>query len=158
MKLRKKIITKNYQRVEPKHDWLKYWRVVRYWVTQSYDLSYPELEMLLFLYSEDLFSEHDFEKYERIMSWDTKRFNKLVNDDWIRPWREKSAKECALYSLSFKGKRLINAVYKKLSGEEGITTHSSKNPIFRKDAGYIARGYRKMILEMNDAIQKAKQY
>ena len=54
MKLRKKIIVKNYQRVEPKHDWLKYWRVVRYWVSESYGLSYPDLEMLLFLYSSNV--------------------------------------------------------------------------------------------------------
>ena len=158
MKLRKKIIVKNYQRVEPKHDWLKYWRVVRYWVSEAYGLSYPDLEMLLFLYSENLFSEHDFEKFERIMSWDTHRFKRLVEGDWIVPWREKNGNEKALYTLSFKGKKLMNAVYKKLSGEEGITTHPTKNPIFRKDAGYLARGYRKMIIEMNEAIQRAKQY
>lgn len=158
MKLKKKVVTRTFTKVEPKQDWLKYWRVVRFWVSEAYKLSYPDLEMLLFLYSEDLFSERDFEKFERIMSWDTNRFKRLVDEKWIIPWREKNGNECALYTLSFKGKHLITAVYKKLSGEEGITTHPTKNPIFRKDAGYIARGYRKMILEMNEAIKKAKQY
>lgn len=157
MKLKKKIIKTTHKNIPPEHDWLKYWRVVRHWVAKSYDLSYPDLEMLLFLYSEDLFSERDFEKFERIMSWEKSRFKRLLNDGWIRIWREKSKNECALYTVSFKGKSLMNSVYKKLSGNEEISTHPTKNPIFRKDAGYMDRGYRKMILEMNDAVRRARQ-
>ena len=39
-----------------KPDYLKYWRVVRYFVKSKYGLTTAELEMLLFLNSEDIFS------------------------------------------------------------------------------------------------------
>ena len=38
-------------------DYLKYWRVIRYYVKAKYSISTGELDMLLFLYSEDYFSK-----------------------------------------------------------------------------------------------------
>jgi hypothetical protein len=156
MKLRKKIITKNYNRVEPRHDFLKYLRVVRYWVAKNYDLTYPELEMLLFLYSETLFSDRDIKKFQRIMNWDANRFNKLIEDDWIVLWRENTKTEKALYNVSFKGKKLMAEVYKRLNMEKEITTDPRQNKVFSKDAGYMDRGYQKMIREMNEAVNRAR--
>jgi hypothetical protein len=156
MKLRKKIITKNYNRVEPRHDFLKYLRVVRYWVAKNYDLTYPELEMLLFLYSETLFSDRDIKKFQRIMNWDANRFNKLIEDDWIVLWRENTKTEKALYNVSFKGKKLMAEVYKRLNMEKEITTDPRQNKVFSKDAGYMDRGYQKMIREMNEAVKRAR--
>jgi len=156
MKLRKKIIRKNYDRLQPKQDWLKYWRVVRYWVKAAYGLNYPDLEMLLFLYSENLFSRDDFEKYEMIMSWDVVRFQRLVKDDWIKKWRPHTNKECALYTLSYKGKKLMESVYKKLSGDEIITENRLRNPLFKATASPRDKVYRGMIEEMNAAIRAAK--
>ena len=40
---------KNYDRKEPTHDYLKYWRVVRFWVKATHGISTPDLEMMLFL-------------------------------------------------------------------------------------------------------------
>ena len=156
MKLRKKIIRKNYDRVQPRHDWLKYWRVVRYWVRAAYGLKYPDLEMLLFLYSENLFSRDDFEKYEMIMSWDVARFNNLLSDGWINKWRGHTNKEKALYTLSYKGKRLMETIYKKLSGEEIISENRLKNPLFKATASPRDKVYRGMIEEMNAAIRAAR--
>lgn len=156
MKLRKKIIRKNYDRVQPKHDWLKYFRVVRYWAKEAYGLAYPDLEMMLFLYSEDLFSRDDFEKYEMIMSWDVVRFQRLLSDGWIRKWRPSSNKQKALYTLSYKGKKFVNSFYKKLSGEEFITQNPTLNPIFKKSASPRDKIYRSMIEEMNNAIRAAR--
>ena len=156
MKLRKKIIRKNYDRTQPKHNWLKYWRVVRYWVKEFYGLSYPDLEMLLFLYSEDLFSRADFEKYETLMSWDVVRFQNLLRDGWIRKWRDSTNKQCALYTLSFKGKRAMATVYKKLSMEDTISENPRYNKLFREDASPRDKVYRSMIEEMNEAIRKAR--
>jgi hypothetical protein len=156
MKLRKKIIVKNYKRVEPRHDFLKYFRVVRYWVAKNYDLTYPELEMLLFLYSETLFSDRDIKKFQRIMHWDAKRFNKLIDEDWIVLWRENTRTEKALYNLSFKGKKLMAEVYKKLNMEQEISTNPRQNKVFSKDAGYMDRGYQRMIKEMNEAVKRAR--
>jgi hypothetical protein len=156
MKLRKKIIRKNYDRTQPKHNWLKYWRVVRYWVREVYGLHYPDLEMLLFLYSEDLFSRADFEKYEMIMSWDVMRFQKLLKDGWVRKWRESTNKQCALYTLSFKGKSLMAQVYKKLSLEKGFSEDPRYNKFFRNDAPPRSKVYRSMMEEMNRAVDAAR--
>ena len=44
---------RRHDRVEPKHNYLKYFRVVRHWMKIKYDIGLPELEMLLFLHAED---------------------------------------------------------------------------------------------------------
>ena len=40
-----------------KNDYLKYWRVIRYFVKAKYGLSTADLEVLLFLYSEKYFGK-----------------------------------------------------------------------------------------------------
>lgn len=153
MKIRK-IITKTYYRRTPEHDWLKYFRVVRFWVRETYGIKYPELEMMLFLYGENLFTRSDFDKFQKLMSWNVERFNGLVRDGWVVKWRERHARtESDLYTLSFKGKRIMNAVYKKLSGDDIISENPRKNPIFKKNASSQYVAYRGMIMEMNEAIR-----
>ena len=45
------------------NDCLKYWRVIRYFIKQKYGLTTADLDMLLFLYSEDIFSKEKFEEF-----------------------------------------------------------------------------------------------
>ena len=47
-------------------DYLKYWRVVRYFIKAKYNLSQADLDIILFLYSEKYFSKDDFVKLELI--------------------------------------------------------------------------------------------
>ncbi len=142
-------------RRKPSHDYLKYWRVIRYWVKAKYGLTTPDLEMLLFLYSEDIFNKTEFLKYEEVMSWDVKRFKRLLRDDWIHVWRKRKGKETTLYELTYKAKRIITLVYKKLNGEEiAETAHS--NPLFRNDASYMDKVYRNMIVEINNFIKQQR--
>jgi len=63
------------------HNYLKYWRVIRYWVKAKYKLSTPEIDMILFLYSEEYFNKTKFKEFEELMSWDVKRFDTLLRDD-----------------------------------------------------------------------------
>ena len=140
-------------RTKPNHDYLKYWRVIRYWVKAKYKLGTPELEMLLFLYSEQIFNKSQFKHYEELMSWDIKRFNYLLKEDWIHVWRKRKGNETTLYELTYKGKRVINTIYKKLNGEE-IAETSTNNPLFRFDASYMDKVYRNMIVEMNQEIKQ----
>lgn len=90
------------------------------------------------------------------MNWDANRFNKLIEDDWIVLWRENTKTEKALYNVSFKGKKLMAEVYKRLNMEKEITTDPRLNKVFSKDAGYMDRGYQKMIREMNEAVKRAR--
>jgi len=45
------------------HDCLKYWRVIRYFIKAKYGLTTADLDMLLFLYSEEIFSKKKFEEF-----------------------------------------------------------------------------------------------
>ncbi len=43
------------------HDYLKYWRVIRYFIKAKYNLTQADLDILFFLYSESYFSKDRFE-------------------------------------------------------------------------------------------------
>ena len=129
---------KNTTRKPPDNDFLKYWRVIRYWVKAKYDLGTPELEMLLFLYSEQIFNKSQFKEYEELMYWDVNRFNKLLKQEWIHVWRKRSGNETTLYELTYKAKRVINTIYKKLNGEE-ISESPVSNPLFKNSSTLLSK-------------------
>ena len=130
------------------NDCLKYWRVIRYFIKSKYGLTTPDLDMLLFLYSEDIFSKEKFDEFDSLLSWDKNRFDRLLRDGWIEVFRKRRKKHKSLYGVSFKAQRVISSIYKKLSGEE-IPTDISNNPIFVKNVKYSDKAYRNMIIEMN---------
>lgn len=143
-------IRKNYDRKEPGYDYMKYYRVIRYWVKAKYGVSTPDLEMMFFLYSERIFNKTKFNEFEEIMSWDRNRFDRLLRDGWIGVWRKRHKSQTTLYELSYKGKRLIDVVYKKLNGEE---ISEEKNPLFLQSASYSDTVYRNMIIKLNQEIR-----
>ena len=49
------------------NDYLKYWRIIRYFIKNKYMLTTGELDMLLFLYSEEIFFKDKFNEYNH--SW-----------------------------------------------------------------------------------------
>ena len=137
------------------NDYLKYWRVIRYFVKSKYGLNTADLEMLLFLYSESYFSKDKFKEFDRLLSWDVNRFDRLRRDEWIVMFRKNSGKRKALYELSYKAKRMIDSVYKKLSGEE-IPVGSDTNPMFARNVSYSDKRYRTMIEDMNNATRQSQ--
>ena len=137
------------------NDCLKYWRVIRYFIKQKYGLSTGDLDMLLFLYSEEIFSKEKFNEFDNLMSWDEDRFDRLLRDGWIEVFRKRRKKYKSLYGLTFKTQRVISSIYKKLSGEE-IPTSLSGNPMFAKNVKYSDKVYRNMILEMNASIRQQR--
>ena len=60
-----------------KNDFLKYWRVVRYYIKRKYNLTQADLDILLFLYSEGRFTRQVFKAYEGVVNWEPKRFKRL---------------------------------------------------------------------------------
>jgi len=137
-------------------DYLKYWRVIRYFIKAKYGLTTGDLDMLLFLYSEDIFSKAKFEEFDNLLSWDVDRFDRLLRDGWIEVFRRRRKKYKTLYGVSFKTQRVINSIYKKLSGEE-IPTSQSANPMFAKNVKFSDKVYRKMILQMNASIRQQRR-
>lgn len=121
------------QRRIPKHDYLKYYRVVRYWAKYKYDLSDQDLEIIQFIYTERLFSRTRFNEYCQIFSFNKMRFKDLVRDGWIRSWRNAEGGRSALYEASFKSKKMMASFYKKLNSEEAFPITTKANPTFKRD-------------------------
>ena len=140
----------------PDHDFMKYWRVVRYWARVKYEITTAELDMILFLYSEQFFNKSQFKEYEELMSWDKNRFYRLIKTDWIHVWRKKEKSEATLYELTYKAKKMVNAVYKKLNREKFSETYVN-NPLFRHDASYQDKVYRNYIKGINKEIEEIKK-
>jgi len=138
------------------NDCLKYWRVIRYFIKSKYGLNTADLDMLLFLYSEDIFSKEKFDEFDNLLSWNEDRFNRLLRDGWIEVFRKSPKKYKSLYGLTFKTQRVISSIYKKLSGEE-IPTSLSGNPMFAKNVKYTDKVYRNMILQMNEVIRQQRR-
>jgi len=137
------------------NDCLKYWRVIRYFIKQKYGLTTADLDMLLFLYSEEIFSKKKFEEFDNLLAWDGKRFDRLYKEGWIEVFRKRKKTTKSMYSISYKTERVISGIYKKLSGEE-IPTSLTGNPIFAKNVCYTDKVYRNMILEMNKIIKQQR--
>tara|TARA_B100000214_G_scaffold257319_1_gene189697 strand:- start:8467 stop:8919 length:453 start_codon:yes stop_codon:yes gene_type:complete len=141
--------------ISRKRDYLKYWRVIRYFVMRKYKVNTQELDMLLFLYSEEYFNVDKFQEFNSLLGWNKNRFNKLKKDGWIeviRPHNRRERKK-ALYGLSFKAIRMLGSIYDKLDGGL-IPTSKSNNPMFLSDVGFSDKVYRKQILKMNEAIRQ----
>ena len=142
-------------RKSPPQDYLKYWRVVRYFIKAKYGLTQADLDILLFLYSEKYFSKDKFDEFDELISWDEDRFDKLLRDGWLNVFRKKEGSRRKVYELSYKARRVIGLVYKKLNGEE-LPEHPSVNPLFKNTASYMDKVYRNYIIEMNKFIRQQR--
>ena len=136
-------------------DYLKYWRVIRQFVKIKYGLNQADLDMLLFLYSEKYFDRGKFEEFDTLLGWDKQRFEKLRQADWIVVFRKRMGARKAIYQLSIKSNRMIQSIYRKLSGEE-IPVSSANNKMFAKNVSYSDKVYRNMIIEMNKVIKQQR--
>ena len=137
------------------YDYLKYWRVVRYFIKAKYGLNTADLEMLIFLYSESYFDKDRFQEFNELLYWDVKRFDRLLRDGWIEVFRKRQGNKKGLYKLSYKTNRLIKDMYKKLNGEESPMSEK-RNPMFKKNVKYTDKVYRNMIKKMNSFIRQQR--
>jgi DNA-binding MarR family transcriptional regulator len=141
--------TPTYQFHEKQHNFLKYWRVVKYYIKDKYEISDSVLEMLLFLYDENVFTKATFNEFARTMSWDKNRFSKLVEAGFIKKWRDrKQTQRSSLWELTIKSKRICNHLYKKLTQEEEISENPYRNEIFKGNS-HMDRVYKDIIRAMN---------
>lgn len=135
---------------EREHNFLKYIRVVRYYIKRKYEITGMELDMILYLYDMPYFRKDDFNYYGNTMSWDKKRFFEMVNKGLIKEWRPGGEKygRAKLWELSHKSKTICLLMYKKLLKEEPISEEPRSNPIFKKQ-NYTDKIYKKIIEKMN---------
>lgn len=143
----KKVIT---QPREKSYNFLKYWRVVRYYIKRKYEISLMELDMLLYLYDLPYFKKEDFNYYGNTLSWDKHRFYEMKSKGLINEWRPGGEKlgRSKMFVLSHKAKTICALTYKKLMQEEPISEDPRSNPLFKSD-NYNDKIYRKVIEGMN---------
>jgi hypothetical protein len=141
-----------------KSDYLKFWRVVRYYIKAKYGLTESDLDILLFLYSEGYFTKDKFSEFDNLISWNKNRFEDLRQAGWIEVFRKRDVakKKKAIYQLSFKGNNVVKEIYNKLNGEE-IPTSLSQNPMYDRNASFNDKVYRHFIKLMNLSLQKTRR-
>lgn len=140
---------------ERQNDYLKYWRVIRYYYKMKYKLTQSDLDILLFLYSETYFDRDKFEEFDELLSWEKARFQKLLRQGWIMVFRKRMGTRKAIYQIAPRAVRIVTELYKKLDGSE-IPVSNSFNPMFLKNVKYTDKVYRKMIIEMNSSIRQQR--
>lgn len=138
-----------YTIIEPSSDYLKYYRAMRYWAKAKHGITQPDLEILFFLHSENLFKISQFQEFACNFSWDKNRFKRLQENGWIVLWRERKGNEAALYTVSQQAKILMNNIYKRLEGKIPISEVPTNNPIYKKDATYAQKVNKRVFRRMN---------
>ena len=75
----------------PKNNYMKYYRVIRYFIKKKYNLTQADLEMLYFLHDEEYFSKVIFKKYNDIMTWD--KIDSKINKEGDCKFRNRNCKK-----------------------------------------------------------------
>ncbi len=112
---------------------LKHYRIIRKWASRNNDLNDADLELLIYLDCIDLFTIKDFKMGSYSYSWDNRRWNRLIQNEWIKVWRHhnRTTQKYNIYKVSFKGKTLIQRMYRIMLGEEDIPSSKRRNKIMR---------------------------
>ena len=105
---------------------MKHYRIIRKWACKNNDLNDSDLELLIYLDCIDLFTIKDFKIGTYAYSWDNRRWNKLIQNNWIVVWRNRNrtTQKYNIYKVSFKGKQLISRIYRIMLGQEDINIGS----------------------------------
>ena len=110
---------------------LKHYRIIRKWACKNNDLNDADLELLIYFDCMEFFSKHDFEIGTYSYSWDNRRWNRLLKEDWIVVWRHRNrtTQKYNIYKVSFKCKQLISKMYRIMLGEDDIPASERRNKI-----------------------------
>jgi len=129
---------------------LKHYRIIRKWVSKTCDLKEADLELLFYLEAIDFFTKQDFKTGTHSYSWDNRRWNRLLKEDWITVWRKRNrtTQKYHIYKVSFKGKQLISRIYRVMLGEEDIPETERANKIMKRES-YMDKVLSNAILNVN---------
>ena len=138
-----------------KSDYLKYWRIVKYYVKAKYGLKEGDLDLLLFLSSEGYFSRDKFTEFQKLLSWNKFRFYDLIATGWIEVFRKKQHGKKNMYNLSDKAKKVVSTVYNILNGDE-ISVKYIDTTVFKRNVAYTDKLYKDFIENMTKNIREKK--
>ena len=129
---------------------LKHYRIIRKWACKNNGLNDADLELLIYLDCITLFSKKDYEMGAYSYSWDNRRWNRLIQNEWIVVWRSRNrtTQKYNIYKVSFKAKQLIKRMYRIMLGEEDIPISERRNKIM-KGKTYIDKVLQTSIMNVN---------
>ena len=110
---------------------LKHYRLIRKWACRNNNLNDTDLELLIYFDCMDLFTKQDFKIGSYAYSWDNRRWNKMIKNNWIVVWRNRNrtTQKYNIYKVSFKCRQLIARMYRIMLGEEDVPTSKRRNSI-----------------------------
>ena len=128
---------------------LKHYRIIRKWACKNNELNDADLELLIYLDALDLFTKQDFKTGTYSYSWDNRRWNRLLKQEWITVWRKRNRtpQKYHIYKVSTKCKQLISRMYRIILGEEDIPVTNS-NKIFKNNS-YTNKVLRTSVANVN---------
>jgi hypothetical protein len=112
---------------------LKHYRTIRKWAHKTKGIREADLEILIYLDCLDHFRRVDFQEGTFAYSWDKGRWDRLRNNGWVEVWRTRNntTRKFNLYKVTFKGKQLINQIYRIMLGQEDLPSSTKRNPIMK---------------------------
>ena len=101
---------------------LKHYRIIRKWACKANGLNDADLELLIYLDSLEHFTKQDFKTGQYSFSWNNRRWNNLLKQDWIKVWRHRNrtTQKYNIYKTSFKFKHILSRMYRIMLGEEDL--------------------------------------
>lgn len=126
--------------------------IVKKYFCRKHDISSSEFQFLCKLHALGTFLRQDFEQGESIFSWDNKRWTRMYGP-WIRTYRERKPSEgrnYKIYTITDKGKKMVEDCYRMLCGEIPIPETKRHNPIMREET-YSDKKYAAAIRAFNAA-------
>ena len=128
----------------------KHYRIIRKWACRNNDLNDADLELLIYLDCMDMFTKKDFEAGSYSYSWDNRRWNRLLKNEWIVVWRNRNrtTQKYNIYAVSFKFKQLINRIYRIMLGDEDLPISKRRNKIINGNS-YTDKVLTKAIYNVN---------
>ena len=110
---------------------LKHYRLIRKGACRNNNLHDADLELLIYFDCMDLFTKQDFKIGTYAYSWDNRRWNKMIKNNWIVVWRNRNrtTQKYNIYKVSFKCRQLIAKMYRIMLGEDDVPTSKRRNSI-----------------------------
>ena len=128
----------------------KHYRIIRKWACRNNNLNDADLELLIYLDCMDMFTKQDFKTGSYSYSWDNRRWNRLLKNEWIVVWRNRNrtTQKYNIYAVSFKFKQLINRIYRIMLGNEDLPISKRRNKIINGNS-YTDKVLTKAIYNVN---------
>ena len=113
------------------HNICKYYRVAAYYIKAKYDITQSELDLLCFIYDIPIFTSDDFDSFSRMVPFNYRKLNYVMQKGHIIKWRNEGIRKKALYRISPQGKHIVTNFYKRLLGLAPFPESSRHNVVFK---------------------------